>query len=162
MRTRFLKLCGPRTNYILLAALCLAGCELSAAHAEAPVRKNAFAVLDRFSESVQALSAQVAPSVVQISVTRYAPREERASGRIGVVLGRQQSVGSGVVVDADGYIVTNAHVVEGAQRIKASLVAPALVSGKSDQLITNELAGPSLRLWKQRSLAFSRRPISRF
>ncbi|MDQ2944338.1 MAG: S1C family serine protease, partial [Acidobacteriota bacterium] len=106
--------------YGLLAALCLASCELSAAHAEAPVRKNAFAVLDQFSESVQALSAQVAPSVVQISVTRYAPREERASGRIGVVLGRQQGVGSGVVVDPDGYIITNAHVVEGAQRIKVS------------------------------------------
>lgn len=86
-------MCSVRMNfYGLLASLCLAGCELSAAHAEAPVRKNAFAVLDQFSESVQALSAQVAPSVVQISVTRYAPREERASGRIGVVLGRSKAL----------------------------------------------------------------------
>ena len=34
---------------------------------------------------------------------------------------RQHAVGSGVIVDSNGYIMTNAHVVEGAQRIRVAL-----------------------------------------
>jgi serine protease Do len=105
------------------------------------VKRSSFAALDQFSESVQALAAHIAPSVVQISVTRYASREESTAGRIGVVLGKQQSVGAGVVVDSEGYIITNAHVVAGAQRIRVSMVATRPPEGDTtDQLITNELA----------------------
>lgn len=124
----------------ILAGLCLAGCAICSGRAEA-IKRNPFAALDQFSDSVQALAAQIAPSVVQISVTRYASREESAGGRIGVLLGKQQSVGAGVVVDSEGYIITNAHVVAGAQRIRVSMVAARPPEGgNSDQLITNELA----------------------
>ncbi len=37
---------------------------------------------------------------------------------------RQQAVGSGVIVDPSGYIMTNAHVVEGAQSIRVALPLP--------------------------------------
>ena len=37
---------------------------------------------------------------------------------------RQHAVGSGVIVDSSGYIMTNAHVVEGAQRIRVALPLP--------------------------------------
>jgi len=40
-----------------------------------------------------------------------------------VVFGRQRSVGSGFVIDPDGYIMTNAHVVSGAQRVQIALPA---------------------------------------
>jgi serine protease Do len=39
------------------------------------------------------------------------------------VVGRQQSTGSGFVIDAEGYILTNAHVVSGARRVQ--IVLPA-------------------------------------
>jgi serine protease Do len=98
-------------------------------------------VLDQFSDSVQALAARVAPSVVQISVTRYAPREDADGGRTGVVLGRQQSVGSGAIIDPDGYIVTNSHVVANALRIRVNLAPKIAGSGdKPDQTLTSTLA----------------------
>jgi serine protease Do len=84
--------------------------------------------LDQLNESVDALVAKVWPSVVQILVTSYGPREDGDRGVASVVLGRQRSVASGFVIDPDGYIMTNAHVVNGAQRIQV-VVPPADANG---------------------------------
>jgi serine protease Do len=43
---------------------------------------------------------------------------------------RQRAIGAGVLVDADGYIMTNAHVVEGAHRIRVTLS----IAGKFQRL----------------------------
>jgi serine protease Do len=67
------------------------------------------------------LIKKVAPSVVQIMVTAMAPQDEAKTGNAGLVVSRQRSTGSGFVIDSDGYIVTNAHVVRGAQRIEVIL-----------------------------------------
>jgi S1-C subfamily serine protease len=40
-------------------------------------------------------------------------------------MGKQRSIGSGVVVGADGYIMTNAHVVKGARSVQVILSAPS-------------------------------------
>jgi serine protease Do len=79
--------------------------------------------LVRMNESVDALTRKVWPSVVQILVTSYGPRDEGSRGNADVVIGRQQSTGSGFVIDAEGYIMTNAHVVNGARRVQ--IVLPA-------------------------------------
>ena len=77
--------------------------------------------LARVNESIDALTRKVWPSVVQILVTSYGAREEGGRGETSVVVGRQRSVGSGFVIDPDGYIMTNAHVVSGAQRVQVVL-----------------------------------------
>ncbi len=73
------------------------------------------------NESVDALMKKVWPSVVQILVSGYAARDEGTPGDTAVVLGPQQSSGSGFVIDPDGYIITNAHVVNGARRVQVIL-----------------------------------------
>lgn len=76
--------------------------------------------LSAFSEAVQRLTAHISPSVVRIMTTRYSAQE--GSGRNDVVIGKQQSIGSGVIIDSEGYILTNAHVVENAETIKVDLI----------------------------------------
>jgi serine protease Do len=77
------------------------------------------------NESIDALTRKVWPSVVQVLVSSYGPREDRGADRgdANVVVGRQESTGSGFVIDPDGYIITNAHVVSGARRVQ--IVLPA-------------------------------------
>jgi serine protease Do len=126
---------------ILRAGLCLA-VSLAAAQAQPAHRVDSIEALDQFSQNVQALAARVAPSVVQVSVLRYAPSEdEQGSGRAGVVLSRQEVVGSGVIVDPGGYIVTNAHVVANALRIRVTrAVQSAPSADQSGQSADNTLA----------------------
>ncbi len=76
--------------------------------------------LSDLSHSLQDLAARVSPSVVQIFVTGYAPPDEEDRAPAGEPQ-LERSSGSGVVVDADGFIVTNAHVVENATRIEVEL-----------------------------------------
>jgi serine protease Do len=77
--------------------------------------------LERMNTAVDALTRKVWPSVVQILVTSYGVREQSPESSTNVVLGRQRSVGSGFVVDPEGYIITNAHVVANAQRVQVML-----------------------------------------
>src|ERR1051325_9785288 len=77
--------------------------------------------LRRWNESPDSLLRRVSPSVVQIMVTGYGAVSESERGNAGVVIGRQKAIGSGFVIDPSGYILTNAHVVSGAQRVQVAL-----------------------------------------
>ena len=91
--------------------------------------------LRKLNESVDALIKKVSPSVVQILVSGYGPVESSEHGNTATVIGRQRAIGSGFVIDPAGYIVTNAHVVAGAQRIQ--IVVP---EGPSDGSLAAILA----------------------
>ena len=81
-------------------------------------------VLRQLNSALQGLVAKVSPAVVQVLVTAYGPLAESNRSDTALIA-RQHAVGSGVIVDPTGYIITNAHVVESAQRIRIVLPLPS-------------------------------------
>ncbi len=81
-------------------------------------------VLQQLNDALESLSARVSPAVVQILVTGYGSLKGDEDRSETALIVRQHAVGSGVIVDPNGYIMTNAHVVEGAQRIRVALPLP--------------------------------------
>ena len=78
--------------------------------------------LGELSVSLEGLVNRVRPSVVQIFSTGYVTADESdAGGNAAALLSRQRSTGSGIILSDDGFIVTNAHVVQGARRIQVRI-----------------------------------------
>ena len=77
--------------------------------AEEPVTPSPDAtLLDAYSRTVVAVAEAISPSVVRIDVEGERPAASGGSG-------------SGFVFTADGYVLTNSHVVSGAKRITVTL-----------------------------------------
>jgi serine protease Do len=123
----------PYSSYVAPAVAALLLCASAAAaqtaapavtvpEASAPAVGPAAPVADlsQISRSFEQLSLQVSPAVVQVIVSGYAPSTTSDSQ---AVLSKQRSGGSGVIVDPEGYIITNAHVVEGSQRVQVLLAS---------------------------------------
>ncbi len=95
------------------------------AHERAALASHSPEDLRQLDTSLIALTKRVSPAVVQVMVDGYGPSyEQRVRNNVAEVA-HQRTIGSGVIVDPDGYILTNAHVVEGAQRIRVVLPQPA-------------------------------------
>jgi serine protease Do len=117
----------PRAR--LVAALCCTILAASAAQKtygqpppstrKAPRTVGVFSAspLRQLDADLKALTAKVSPAVVQVLVTGYGPVGGGNPSQAAVLV-RQQGVGSGVILDPSGYIITNAHVVKGAERVQ--------------------------------------------
>jgi serine protease Do len=141
---------------VLVGALVL-GCGGASAHAA----KNKFDAPAPFSSpptvagqlDVATLAAKVKPAVVNIMVSTaikrsrvemdfpfpfMVPRGRRGGPGPGEDMFRQQGVGTGFIVDPDGHVVTNAHVVEGADQVRVKLdddrEFDATVRGRDERL----------------------------
>ncbi len=77
--------------------------------------------LERLSAEFTDLAGRVSPSVVRIEARGLATGQGAAGTNL---VARSRAMGSGVVVDPEGYVVTNAHVVDGAERLEVFLLAP--------------------------------------
>jgi serine protease Do len=106
------------------------------------VEAQTSSVLPAAPGSFSQLAKKASPSVVNISTVKVIKRERRGTMPFGGPLGpqdpfkdfferffgdqiprdfRQQSLGSGFVIDKDGFILTNNHVVENTEEIKVKL-----------------------------------------
>ena len=76
--------------------------------------------LSTLSTEIEGVVRRVQPAVVQIVVTAVG-FDGRGRGN---VLGEERRSGSGVVLSADGFLITNAHVVDGARQVQVLLAEP--------------------------------------
>lgn len=98
---------------LLIALLCIGTPRVGSTQTTA---QNPLQLAERLPELVR----RIEPSVVQIFTTGYGGSAEDPTS----LYAQRRSTGSGVVLDASGYIVTNAHVVEGARRVQVLLAEP--------------------------------------
>jgi S1-C subfamily serine protease len=72
--------------------------------------------MDAYSQAVIQAVDLVGPAVVSVGMAKRAPEQLQRQG-----LPELRGVGSGVIITPDGYVLTNSHVVESAERIDVSL-----------------------------------------
>jgi serine protease Do len=96
--------------------------------------------LAEISESFEALAERINPAVVSIFATGYSAAQGVTSAR--ELIAESRSRGSGVILSADGYVVTNAHVVAGARRVR--LLLPRRDEGTSILGTRGDTAGAQI------------------
>lgn len=120
------------------------------ANSQTPPAQAGVDVIHTMSAAFESLVKRVSPAVVEVLVTGYGSGDEDDDDKGPSPFGRERSLGSGVIIDPDGYIVTNYHVVKGADRVRVVLTpqvgeesqAPAMLKSKG-QVLNARIVGAS-------------------
>ncbi|MGA1995222.1 MAG: trypsin-like peptidase domain-containing protein [Bryobacteraceae bacterium] len=97
--------------------------------------------LHGLSEQLEALSNRVGKAVVQIYASGYrlsAPDETRTEA---AAITRERDTGSGAILTADGYIVTNSHVVSSARRVQVRVPGDAGAAAARGKMLEAHVVG---------------------
>jgi serine protease Do len=114
------------------------------------VSASATDILRPYDEALDAVVEKALPAVVQIEVSGFSRPEVSKNGGETEVLSRHRALASGVIVDPEGYIMTNAHVVMGAERIRVT-IAPTLM-----EIITGGTVVHEQRVYDAKVLGWDR------
>ena len=98
------------------------------------------------SAPLEATARLVSPAVVEIFATSYVVAEGVVPNAADLVT-TQRASGSGVIVDPEGFIVTNAHVVRGAHHVRVNIPIAAMghsILAASSRTVTGQLVGMDL------------------
>ena len=114
--------CSSRQHLLLGIAILLLGESISAQQRSDVVSDN---LLAQLSDSIQSIATQVSPAIVQIEVLGYIhpdddKRDDKDRSDTHIVT-KTNFIASGVIMSTDGYIITNAHTVNGAKRVRVNL-----------------------------------------
>jgi S1-C subfamily serine protease len=82
----------------------------------AEVRSHEAEILDAYSQAVISAVERVGPAVVSVGLAMSAPEQLKRRG-----VSEIRGVGSGVIITPDGYVLTNSHVVQSAEKIEVRL-----------------------------------------
>lgn len=125
-----------------------------AAQEQTPRAKAGVDVIHEMSAAFESLVKRASPAVVEVLVTGFGTDEEDDEDKsTPSPYGRERSLGSGVIVDPDGYILTNFHVVKGADRVRVVLTpavgedaqAPAMLKSKG-RILNAKVVGYSKQI----------------
>jgi serine protease Do len=119
---------------LLLPGVCGSAQQAPPPPVSPPGGLHAADVLMNLSSDMETLAHAVEPAVVKIYSSGLAPVENSNTSRT-AFLAQQRSVGSGVIMDPQGYILTNAHVVQRARTLNVLVpdVSGATETGGSDR-----------------------------
>ncbi len=115
----------PALGLVLLATLLSACADPTLARSAPPPPAAAAPELARFNVLLADLAERLKPALVHVRVRREATKEESEEPQE-----PRRSAGSGFIVDHQGVIVTNAHVVEGASTVQVRLFDGRRFTGK--------------------------------
>ncbi|MGA2143504.1 MAG: trypsin-like peptidase domain-containing protein [Bryobacteraceae bacterium] len=126
---------------LLLSLGIAAGPLLGQTPAAPPAGEKRLDALQGLSRELEALSHRVSRAVVQIYASGYrfaAPDQTRTEA---AAITRERDTGSGALLTADGYIVTNNHVVANARRVQVRIPADATGAGEQERMLEAKVVG---------------------
>jgi serine protease Do len=137
---------GTIRRSAVLFAVTFAGLILNSAWVFGQTPRRGSAAAAELSSSLESVARVASPTVVEIFTTSHVAGNVVVA-RTADLVSTQRASGSGVIVDSDGYIVTNAHVVAGAERLRLEIPVPAAgqsILASSSRSVSGRVVGIDL------------------